>query len=642
MNSLSVAAVEAMITWFCEDFDLSTGIHSPGDASTTDLHFMSTKEIYVPISDFELVLPWLMLHRDELALGYPVDILIYPDIPTDCASAMSSWIGQQPAIDLNRLDNAVKAIDTESAMRELETLRKAYADNYSWAYTSYFDQVHMEPYHLDTDCSSYSSIDGYHLHAFFVSSDPESLTANTSFYDALTDVLDLPADVCADSSVEDIQDHLCWLTGPEGVFSTWPESHVGGSFTTDYISIFMPPENLTWTLSNLLYYRNAFALGGNYSMDFIVHPESGCSYADHIAWDLHAGFPWILNGYGNAKTAEWDSTDAPTIDHKAPGYLDAEVECLETPHSLSLYILYDALDTEQVDAKDECIASSAALDSLSFVFDDSAASKNASNPFLGGATQFSMESSDLGSVLSWASAPENLWYGLVDLLIVPDGGCPLHDYIAHSLWLGDKWPLDLSALSYTFVPPLAPQTPTRESKDVLDAAVPSSKRNLMLNSGTPGSVAHKKKGGDVDSVFGWVLYAVAMPNNQYSLDAFEAFLSAFSAAFQVEREGCTDMDLIAPTGNGDAMCMLGEHLDAYEDASNPISPGGAGVWIPPTDLAEVMLWALKTKSADENGIYELDLMLVPCTGTDSLEDFTTGAWQAGDAWRVKEAVLSAN
>ena len=41
-----------------------------------------------------------------------------------------------------------------------------------------------------------------------MSNDPNAIDANTSFYDAMTEAMDLPTDVCSDSTVEDIQDRL--------------------------------------------------------------------------------------------------------------------------------------------------------------------------------------------------------------------------------------------------------------------------------------------------------------------------------------------------------------------------------------------------------------------------------------------------
>ena len=124
----------------------------------------------------------------------------------------------------------------------------------------------------------------------FVSAD--ALAANRSFYDAVGAALGVPPGVCADAAVEDEQSRLCWLTGPEGAFAKWPEARAGGSFVTDYISLFLLPANLSAALPALLYYRHAFARGGadgGYALDFIVHPESGCSYADHVAWPLRSG-----------------------------------------------------------------------------------------------------------------------------------------------------------------------------------------------------------------------------------------------------------------------------------------------------------------------------------------------------------------
>jgi len=617
-NPLSVAAVAAMQAQFCEDFDISP-CEANADAEADELHLTKDFEIYVPNDDFELVLPWLMEHRDELFLGYPVDVKITPDV--ECADAVTAWIGQEPAMDITELPAASSSGGVSpAAAAELSARKKAFASDNTWAYTSYFDQVHAEPYHLDTDCSSYSSIDGYHLHAFFTSNDAEALAANTSFYEKLTEALGLPEDVCADSTVEDIQDRLCWLTGPEGSFSKWPESHVGGSFATDYISVFMLPGNLTNTLSYLLYYRNAFALGGSYSMDFIVHPESGCSYADHIAWPLHAGFPWLLNGYGNAVTAEWSDSAAPAIDHKAPSYLEEEADCTSMSDATwGLYVPYNPLDDDAVAVKDEFVAAAAQSSLLTLVADSSAAYADETSPFLAAVVEYTFAAEDLGEVTAMLVTLRE--EAEADVMMVPHTGCPLHDFVSSAMWAGTKWPLNLNALSSSFVPPLAPPKSYWRQWNAGSAAVA---RKLGARSAAATSPD-------------FVLYTIVMPNNQFSLNAVEQFTSDFAVAFDVEREGCSDLDLVSPSN--DALCMLGENLDAYKDESNPIGTGEHGIYIPAADLGSVLQWALLNRASSTNGFYDLDLWLVPLTG-DDFGDYSSRPMTVGDAWKPNLATLS--
>ena len=70
-NPLSLAAAETMMTEFCNEFDISPC--APSSASDTAATVTGQFSLRIPIeSALELALPWLMLHRDAYALGYPV------------------------------------------------------------------------------------------------------------------------------------------------------------------------------------------------------------------------------------------------------------------------------------------------------------------------------------------------------------------------------------------------------------------------------------------------------------------------------------------------------------------------------------------------------------------------------------------
>ena len=68
-----------------------------------------------------------MQHRDDLALGYPVDVKIVPDV--ECAEAVSAWIGQEPAMDITELTASTAADVAPAAVDELAARKQAYASD---------------------------------------------------------------------------------------------------------------------------------------------------------------------------------------------------------------------------------------------------------------------------------------------------------------------------------------------------------------------------------------------------------------------------------------------------------------------------------------------------------------------------------
>ena len=59
-----------------------------------------------------------------------------------------------------------------------------------------------------------------------------------------------------------------------------------------------------------------------------------------------------------------------------------------------------------------------------------------------GQVQIAFTQTDFGNMVSWLM----LNRGTLDVLVHPETGDDLADHTAHSLWLGDKLPLDLSQL----------------------------------------------------------------------------------------------------------------------------------------------------------------------------------------------------
>ena len=103
--------------------------------------------------------------------------------------------------------------------------------------------------------------------------------------------------------------------------------------------------------------------------------------------------------------------------------------------------------------------------------------------------------------------------------------------------------------------------------------------------------------------------------------AAPAWHSSTNCTSAAARHVCSARSSLAPlelfvAPSNDALCMLGENLDAYKDESNPVGTGEHGIYMPAAELSSVLQWALLNRASATNGFYDLDLWLVPLTGDD--------------------------
>ena len=117
-------------------------------------------------------------------------------------------------------------------------------DPNSWAYTCSVDASALcgaginGGYANQTTCRSAPL--GAHLHLYYTASDPSSLAAKNTFHAGASAALGLSQTICADTTGHE-QPHntTCWLAGPGGVESEYPQDHAGSSFTASTHSLYI-------------------------------------------------------------------------------------------------------------------------------------------------------------------------------------------------------------------------------------------------------------------------------------------------------------------------------------------------------------------------------------------------------------------
>jgi len=163
-----------------------------------------------------------------------------------------------------------------------------------------------------------------HFHFYYLSNDLASITAANAFINKTTQAFDLNIDVCADNNGHE-QPHnaTCWLSGPGGGGPLAPAStdgHIGGSFALPDYSLYVVRKDFLRVMSYTLTMKNAAENGLDGDIDFLVHPNSGCSYADHVFWGLHASTYVPANRQGVAEEADWFEAYAPSVDPWSVAY----------------------------------------------------------------------------------------------------------------------------------------------------------------------------------------------------------------------------------------------------------------------------------------------------------------------------------
>merc|ERR1712010_56126 len=135
--------------------------------------------------------------------------------------------------------------------------------------------AHPTVYNTNPDCyHPFAPFYSYHIHVLFISND----NASTSFALDLRKQFEQTFKPGAPCDGLFHQDRLC-------MFDT--EMDPNGPFLTAQWAAFIPLEYYANTTNWIMQHRGP--------LDFVVHPNSGCSLADHTDWAYWGGYRWKLD-----------------------------------------------------------------------------------------------------------------------------------------------------------------------------------------------------------------------------------------------------------------------------------------------------------------------------------------------------------
>jgi len=291
-------------------------------------------------------------------------------------------------------------------------------------------------------------------------------------------------------------------------------------------------------LSHVMLWKNADHIGSH--LDFMCHPCSGCNYADHVPWALHATNYLPANRASCAAEAGWDAPTAPAIDSDAKAFpAPAEANCF-TPTAVSgytnftLHLLYNPLSPPSVAAKSSFIHGVSAIfegyapKMFALGLDQPAAFNDPKSPMLTAtqAVQLTIpaasasEETEFAAFVQWALQQQAQVKGagdaastLFDMVLEPHSGCEYGDLISRSMYAGAKWTFNEHALlqqeGSDFVAaavdlPLASEQPLEQQEDEEDEEA---------------AAACKRIGAAVDAPADFVLYFMAGAGNFFQTDA---------------------------------------------------------------------------------------------------------------------------
>jgi len=639
----SVAAKEAVQGQFCSRFGISPCKAVAGDA--TSVHIKRDFDIHLPAANVTDVLVWLQQYRYSRvnAAGYDLDVMLYPD--SGCPELDTTFavhVGHKSPFNTNQLPAGLGLEDSTkseyTAVKSWEHTAGAQAEDDSEFTACSSDATCYEPYAFNTTCTGDSLVGSMHFHFYYVSNNPSSVTAANAFINATTTQFGLAEDVCADNSGHE-QPHnaSCWLSGPGGSGPIGQpasnDTKVGGSFAYPDYSLYVVRADFLKVLSYTMVMKNR-AYNGIGEVDFLVHPNCGCNYADHVFWGLHATTYIPANRQGCAEEAGWEETTAPSVDPwsvRAPG--NAAVEgCGLTDSQASfeqwaLHMFYDASNGSAASAQASFVkglqATAAAAKAQIEVgaanakayLDERSVALTSEQVVTFGAAAFDV-------VAPWVMVHRP---PAVDIRLVPLSSkgdtCRYTDYVSRAMYGGQHWEINEYPVSQAgFAPITAPAAPL-------------------------GASSALQNGGCLYPPSGYVLYMAAVNDNGYQmysagLDSYasgltQAFATAFPNASSCS-SGATSGAPIEPSYS--VLCSMGSTLEPFTDDADPMMLSYTAVYVPPAELAAVMSWAMDNHIAAKV-YYDVDLRLVPLTGCP-MQDYAQSALKTGPDWRINVAALA--
>ena len=694
-NPFSVAAKDAVKANLCARFAISPCEVTP-NGKPGDIYLAADLDVHVPHKYFSDVIVWLQLQRSKTVNGggYDLDVLAAPDLgegdwPAGKApSELAVYAGFPTSKNTNRFPaagvaaaraapavaapethnttcgNACDAADSGCAHTcdyLVHTMNLSCAENYApgqkyegwcdetcgyggceddaWATSCSYDATCYAPYVNNTGCTGDAQVASMHFHFYYVPNANASLDKVNAFTDAATTELELDALTCPDNNGhEEPHNITCWLVGPgeSGPMPAppqWTQDHGTSSFDFSTFSLFVVREDLADVLQYVLSNKPA-------DVDFLVHPNTGCSYADHVDWGLHATKYTVANRFGTADEGGWeDETTAPPNDGDSAGWAAANIpepeECSAVPSAngtagyagFEIHFVYDptpgtpgqSLAADIVETLKETFAAEVASGAVLVASPQLDAYADPTSPFLAAHTNVKLVGgpATLGAVLPWVlgvRASHADFAAHVDVVVAPRGpssgrdpACGPGDYVGRSLYAGRRWQFNEAM---------------NGAAEAVDAA--------------PAVRALERPEAPATNA---ALYLLSAPNNAYQRAALANASVALEALFALESCG-VDAPYLEPAGLENRLCALGSNDAPYHDEAEAFLVAYAAYHVPAGRLAEVLSAAMALKAAAGNGIYNVDLLLAPLTG-DAKADYGAAALKGGSDWRMNAAALSA-
>ena len=486
----------------------------------------------------------------------------------------------------------------------------------------------------------------------------------------------------------------CILSGPEGGWEVDSYSQDGDtSFTYGCNSLYLVHhQNYTDIFSWLLYYKNSKFQ--DMSFDFLVHPATGCNFADHYEFSMSVGEYIPNNNYGIASEGGWEDeenasgecilnyeiitthitpraarrvphaacrTHAPRArthaqlphlnrslgSHPVPldpteldrfglAYLKANVDNVPDVESCNLATSEFNLHVLYDPSSD---LATGAKDSL--VADIAAAG-------LGDSVEFIVDDTS-----SWATTGSPFYVAQVQYAVSADALTTLLPLVSQRT-AGDATHIDLVLAPNTGCPvydyfSFSMAVGRTWPVNLAALAVAQSQEATARTFPLPRSASFAKiveteadareaaahvpslAAGCDSSPEGYVLYALSASNNAYAVAALETFLSDMSSSLELTREECTDLyPAVEPAY--EKLCMMQEVATPYKVFEDVMTTNYGALYVPTEELATVMAYAMTHRGPVQSG-YIVDLKLVPLTGC-AAEDHSQFAFVSGTNWRV--------
>ena len=456
---------------------------------------------------------------------------------------------------------------------------------------------------------------GAHLHLYFQQNNPRSVAAKDKFRELATEMFSLDPGLCPDNhGHEEPHETSCWLSGPGGLQSEYPQNSEGSSFTTGKISLYVTNQDFASVLSWALIHTGEDTLGE--SLDFILHPCFGCNFADHQMWSLHRGTRVPNNLYGIARSGGWAEEKPPLLDPLGP----PAVLCPSfNVFTYSIHLVFDPTGSESLDSVNLFRAAfgSQFKEGIILPYEEPMSYNHSDNIFLASDLLYLAAPEIIPNIIAWTTSnmpfSSSSVFPVFSIFLHPNSlWAPFEnrcDMAEHGFWMGEKFPIKDNFTSFTLDKRILPRITTLQ--------------DITL------------EGREVEANF--ILYIYSAPNNPWQKAAWNRFLTFLSQDLGIEREECMD-DYPALEPDYQRLCMMQEVEQPYMEYSEVFTTTYSGVFIPGPQLKRVFKSLLLYGGKSTLG-YSVDFQLVQLTGSPSLDYSSMRSFSYGQRWSLNTNIF---